>query len=296
MPRIDLKKFQEYLGDGRVKRQSHDALPLLIWSYTEHTQYKSLWDDITLQARGLIADTEGHIVARAFNKFFNDDERRHKPTDDWVMYEKLDGSLGILFHYREAWMIASRGSFHSPQAERALQLLSKYSTEHLDTDRSYIFEIIYPENRIVVDYGEQEALVYLATFTKDGQESFDEDLMRGSGFPVVKTLTHNDYTTFKALDTSNQEGAVVRFSNGQRMKLKFLTYLQNHKIVTGLNERSVWEMYLAHSDLSKHLEDIPDEFHGWVGDIWAKYAGEEAKITAEANLAFEGPTSYTCPD
>lgn len=72
---------------------------------------------------------------------------------------------------------------------------------------------------------------------KDGQESFDDSLMRANGFPIVKTLKHNDYITFKALDTANQEGAVVRFSNGQRMKIKFPTYLQIHKIVTGLNER-----------------------------------------------------------
>lgn len=52
------------------------------------------------------------------------------------------------------------------QARKAAQLLDNYSTKDLDQDRSYIFEILFPENRIVVDYGDQESLVYLATFTK----------------------------------------------------------------------------------------------------------------------------------
>lgn len=115
MPSIDFSKFEEYWGRGLLKRQIHPDLPLLIWSYTEHCQYGRIWDDVTLQCRGLITDTEGKIIARAFNKFFNDNEKRHEPTEEWVMYEKLDGSLGILFFYEDAWKFASKGSFQSPQ-------------------------------------------------------------------------------------------------------------------------------------------------------------------------------------
>jgi hypothetical protein len=36
---------------------------------------------------------------------------------------------------------------------------------------TFCFEIIYPENRIVLDYGNDEKLVLLGTFDKNGKET-----------------------------------------------------------------------------------------------------------------------------
>lgn len=114
-PQIDLAKFESYKDRELLKCARHPDLPLLIWNYTMQAEFDLVWDEVTLQARALVTDEEGVIVGRAFNKFFNDDERRHTTTEDWVMYEKLDGSLGVLFYYQDAWRFASKGSFASPQ-------------------------------------------------------------------------------------------------------------------------------------------------------------------------------------
>jgi RNA ligase len=63
--------LNKYFEEGLVYKQVHPTLPLTIWNYTEKVQYEGLWDDVTLQTRGLVTDDKGNVVARPFRKFFN---------------------------------------------------------------------------------------------------------------------------------------------------------------------------------------------------------------------------------
>ena len=65
-----LKVLEKYYNDGLVYKQVHPTLPLTIWNYSEKVQYEGLFDDITLQTRGLVTDDKGNVVARPFKKFF----------------------------------------------------------------------------------------------------------------------------------------------------------------------------------------------------------------------------------
>ena len=138
-----LQKLNKYYEDGLLYKQIHPTLPLTIWNYTEKVQYESLWDEITLMCRGLVTDEEGNIVARPFKKFFNIEENKYIPTSKFDVYEKMDGSLGILFNYKGEWIFASRGSFTSDQAIKGAELLRKYPISLLDSKNTYLFEIIY---------------------------------------------------------------------------------------------------------------------------------------------------------
>ena len=71
---ISLDTLNKYYEQGLLYKQVHPILPLTIWNYTEKVQYESLWDDITLQCRGLVTDDEGDVSARPFKKFFNMEE------------------------------------------------------------------------------------------------------------------------------------------------------------------------------------------------------------------------------
>ncbi len=62
--------LNKYHEDNLVYKQVHPTLPLTIWNYSEKVQYDNLWDDITLQTRGLVTDDKGNVVARPFKKFF----------------------------------------------------------------------------------------------------------------------------------------------------------------------------------------------------------------------------------
>lgn len=96
-----LEILNRYYEDGWLIKQTHPTLDLTIWNYSPRVQYERQWDDITTQCRGLVTNSKGEIVARPFKKFFNYEE--HKPEDlpneEFVVYEKMDGSLGILFYY-----------------------------------------------------------------------------------------------------------------------------------------------------------------------------------------------------
>ena len=48
------------------------------------------------------------------------------------------------------------------------------------------------------------------------------------------------------------------------IKIKQEDYVILHRIVTGLNERAVWEHLMTHNgDYSELLESVPDEFYGF---------------------------------
>jgi len=256
-----LEKLNKYYEDGLLYKQVHPSLPLTIWNYTEKVQYENLWDEVTLMCRGLVTDNEGDIVATPFQKFFNIEEGKFEPTEKFEVYEKMDGSLGIVFWYQGQWVVATRGSFTSDQAIKARELLQKYNTDIMFRHLTFCFEIIYPENRIVLDYGNDEKLVLLGTFNKDGKE-LDVEMWSQWGFDVVKKYDGiNDYKQLKEMVKNDQEGFVVKFSNGDRVKVKGVEYLRLHKIMTNVTTTGVWEYLKNGEDVLELLKDVPDEFY-----------------------------------
>ena len=116
---ISLQELEKYYQDGLLLKQTHPNHDLIIWNYSPKVQYDRLWDDITIQCRGLVTNSKGEIIARPFKKFFNYEEHTPEdiPNEFFEVYEKMDGSLGILFNYQDEWIMATRGSFTSEQAK-----------------------------------------------------------------------------------------------------------------------------------------------------------------------------------
>jgi len=257
-----LYKLELYSRTGHLFTQKHPKLPLSIWNYTPEVQYGQLWDEITLQCRGLVTDDKGNVVARPFKKFFNVEENKHTSTSEFEVFEKMDGSLGIMFLYNGELVCATRGSFNSDQSKWMSNFAKENNYQNIIAEGfTYLFEIIYPENRIVVDYGDQKRLVLLGIInTKTGEEVPYNELFEG--FDVVKKYDGiKDYSTLKSLIDNNAEGFVVRFSNGDRMKIKGEEYLRLHKIMTNISTTGVWEMLSSGLDINEVLKDVPDEFY-----------------------------------
>ena len=267
--KISLEILNQYQSQGLLYQQVHPTLPLSIWNYSEKVQYDSLWDDITLSCRGLVTDDKGNVVARPFRKFFNIEEGKHTPTEQFQVFEKMDGSLGILFFYGDEWVFASRGSFTSDQALKFKEIFTKkYKTSYLYTPNTYLFEIIYPENRIVVDYGNIEDVVMLGEINTESGDELDLNHYTNSIFNVVKEYNGiKDYSSLKSLVDNNAEGFVVRFSNGDRMKIKGEEYLRLHRIMTNLSTTSVWEILSTNGKIDEFIKDVPDEFFKKIQDF-----------------------------
>ena len=262
-----LPKLNKYHNDGLLYKQTHPTFPLTIWNYTPDVQYGEKWDDITLQCRGLVTDNEGNVVARPFKKFFNIEENKHTPTSEFEVFDKMDGSLGIMFKYNGEMVCATRGSFTSEQSKWMTEFALKYNYQDIIVDGfTYLFEIIYPENRIVVNYEGQERLVLLGIInTETGEELPYSDLFEA--FDVVKKYDGiRDYSELKSKVEQNSEGFVVRFSNGERIKIKGEEYLRLHKIMTNVSTTGVWELLSSGGDINEFLKDVPDEFYKKVKD------------------------------
>lgn len=281
----------QMIAEDYVNVQKHPTAPLFIYNYSAKAQYDRVWNEVTLACRGLIMDAAGNIVARPFQKFFNlgEMENQHVPNAAFEVYEKMDGSLGILYWSEGKPYIATRGSFSSDQALRANELLHNHYAhlhQNLSTEHTYLFEIIYPENRIVVDYHGQEALVLLGIVeTKSGKEL---PLNPSLGFPVVKRYDGlTDLKKLKSLEEKNKEGFVVKWADGYRLKVKFEEYQRIHRIVTGISSISIWEFLKAGQDLTPFLERVPDEFYDWVKSQETKLLDTYKNIEDEAKSAFK---------
>lgn len=282
--------LEEMISSGYVRMTKHPERPLYIYNYTAKAQYEYMWNEVTMLCRGLILDEQYGIVARPFTKFFNYGEVTDQqiPSLPFEVYDKMDGSLGILYWCNDRPYFASRGSFMSEQAIKATELLyDKYakSIDQLDKTKTYLFEIIYPENRIVIDYGHKEELVLLAIVDiKTGIETPLTDI----GFPVVKRYDGlNDLQAIRQMQMDNKEGFIIRFVNGYRVKIKFAEYVRLHKIITQVSSKTIWEHLRDNQSMDELLDKVPDEFYNWVratiDEFWNAYRKIEAEAKAEYN-------------
>lgn len=282
--KFDLEILNQYVKDGWVERNDHPSLPISIYNYSRKTQYEGKWDDITLKTRGLVLDNEGNVVAKPFDKFFNYEElvgnkwvESKIPNEPFEVFEKMDGSLGILFNYNNEWILATKGSFTSEQAIRGMEILKKYRYEKLIKGFTYLFEIIYPENRIVCEYDFEDLILLAVVDNKDGYELRIHDdnihlegirfrnLYNNLGFKVVKKYDGiRDYSELKSKILQNAEGFVIKFENGVRMKIKGEEYVRLHRILTEFSTYDIWEHLKDGKDVMELVEKVPDEFDKWV--------------------------------
>ena len=283
--KYDLKILTDYVSKGLVIGQSHPTLPLAIFNYSRECQYEGLWDDITLNMRGTILDTKGNVIAKPFPKFFNYEEHTAEnsklppiPNETFEVYEKMDGSLGIFFHYEGEWHMATRGSFTSEQAIKGMEMMKKYNFEKLHTDYTYLFEIIYNENRIVCNYNFEDIVLLGIINTKTGNEvnlyNDSEDIrikniISNIGFRIVTLYKTwgEDWETLKKEISKDNEGYVIRFSGGMRMKIKGDEYVRLHRILTNFSTKDIWELLKNGEPLEPFLDRVPDEFDAWVKEV-----------------------------
>ena len=255
------------LDERLVSVQKHPDAGLFIYNYTNKAQYDRIWNEITLQCRGLILDADLNIVSRPFKKFFNLEELPPSeiPDEPFEVHEKMDGSLGILYWLDDAPYIATRGSFTSDQAVHASKILNEkypHTFNKLDRGVTYLFEIIYPENKIVVDYGNQDDLTLLAIIDNNTGEDLP---ISEIGFPVVRKYdSFNDLSLLQCINDESKEGFVIRFKNGLRVKVKFAEYLRLHRIITGVSNVVIWEHLAEGKGFEELLDKVPDEFYEWV--------------------------------
>ncbi len=281
---LDVLEFNTMLEEGYIRMRTHPTLPLRIYNYTEKAAYESVWNETTRTCRGLIVDHNDNVVARPFPKFMNLGQTGaaeiglNEPVE---VTDKMDGSLGIIYPTPDGPAVATRGSFVSDQALHATEVLrNRYPDfQTFDWTLTHLVEIVYPENRIVLNYGDQDDLVLLgAVSIEHGYIVGPNTYLQWDG-PRTKVFEYK--TLQEALEApirANAEGLVVRVQDTNRMvKIKQEDYVALHRIVTGMNERTVWEA-MAKDEYLSLLAKVPDEFYGWMTATASKFLREHSVI------------------
>lgn len=273
---LDRDLLRQNILDRYVRMQSHPILPLNILNYTNRAQIDGHWEDVTRKCRGLIynVDTE-EVLARPFEKFFNNNQPEAPAwalwnPEDVRVQDKMDGSLGILYpdpSQPTGYAVATRGSFASDQALEATKMLNVFYADKFEPmlGVTYLVEIIYPENRIVVDYGPMSDLILLDILENETGGSLMAERLswpyEAAPFNPTMHFTINDVMR----DRPNAEGYVItNVKTNERVKVKFEEYKRLHKLLTGVSSKTVWELLSKGENLDTLLDTVPDEFYEFV--------------------------------
>lgn len=261
---VDPALLSDAIDGGLVSVRPEGSLRIL--NYTPRATYDRAWNQATLTCRGLIVNEADRVVARPFPKFFGPAEPDAPPVPEGLAMEvtdKLDGSLGIAYHHPDGEIrLATRGSLSSEQATVATDIWhEKYPGVGFGPDVTPLFEIVYPANRIVTDYGDMRDLVLLAVIDIATGADLPLEVIDWPGpraarhhFGSLAELTDH----VSASEEAAREGYVVRFDTGAdrphlRLKLKFPAYVVSHRILTGLNATRVWEIVAVADALRRGL-------------------------------------------
>lgn len=301
-----------------VRTHPDHNVDLYIANYTPQVQFDKLWGKHPLLplCRGLIFDGTGHVIARPFSKFFNYGEYDGPlPTGPFEVTEKMDGSLGIVYPQGNgSFAVATRGSFASDQAIKGTEMLralyGRYSAYDplnqgplFNRDYTYLFEIIYPANRIVVNYGDKEELVLLAVIDIETGRDVPRDEWYMEMREYFDVAPHYpDAAAVHELEVDpDKEGYVVRFlENDLRLKVKGAEYLRLHKVLTGVNARTIWQALNNGDNIEAWMMELPDEFCTYIRTTASKlqddYDRKAAAVWRIYDRIMESFTGFAYPD
>jgi RNA ligase len=242
------------------------------------------------------------IIARPLAKFFNYEEwiamGKSIPNGSPTVAEKMDGSLGILYWLDGVPWVATRGSFTSDQALWATEWVRKNISkiEKCNRDWTYLFEIIYPANRIVLNY-DFSGLAWLGAVNI---ETGVFEIPLKEAFDFMIPVFHNFVSVDELLkqNPANREGFVLYYEDTM-LKIKFDEYVKLHKIMTGLSEKGVWELLKEKgidTEANELVENVPDEFYEWLTGGVKKIQTDYYEIRDVADLQFTRIYSFLGED
>lgn len=266
--------WRELLADKNIKVKEDNNLA--IFNYDIDADFS---DPIVQEARGIIIDlTELKVVSWPFRKFGNYSES-YVDTIDWSSAEvqdKVDGSIIKLWFYDNKWNWSTNSTIYAKDANantiHSFQDLILKATNYkdikfdqLNKDYTYIFELVSPENQIVVKY-EDYKLYHLGTRNNiTGQElKVDIGIEKPKTYPLhsfedcleaAKNLNKDDSVQY--------EGFVVVDKDFHRIKIKSPEYIALHHMIDNGNfsKKRCIELIVSNSDIDKIIKDFPQYEH-----------------------------------
>jgi len=300
---LNVETLEQLIADGYISRKFHSKFPLAILNYSHKANFDPnlIWGNELNFCRGLIYNTETlEIVSRPFSKFWNINDTRHPetmeenlPNDIPLITSKMDGSMGVFYHWDGVNYIATRGSFESDQSNWANEWLHKnYPNLILPKNYTLLSEILFKSNRIVVEYDFEGLVILGAVHKETGQELSRQNLVDYCDITNLNIVQDHTKSLSECVseDLPNFEGYVLTYSNGLKVKIKELTYCTLHKIITGLNPKAIWELKRdgKNETIDSWLNDkiMPIEFKNWLNKWDDQLSNDFYKILMTAESIF----------
>ena len=292
---MDFKRYERLdelnamIAAGMCTRRRHLEFPIWVHNYSQKAQFEftaASWPEVLRDARGLVIDEEGRVVARGLRKFFNLSQLERLPEGKPEFWEKADGSLILVFEYAGRRVCSTRGSFDSAQALWAEQrfVLDRPSFVPM-AGVTYCFEAIYPCNRIVVDYGGLEELVVLAALdSATGLDRDDALAAVSSRFRVAQFYGVHEASAIPAVE---REGFVLRWPDGTRAKVKLEEYTRVHRLIYGTSTKTIWSLLRAGESPEEQAAILPVEMRAWISGYADQLRGLHATVIREQQETFE---------
>ena len=287
---INETEFNEMVERNLINITYHPTVEgMRIICYTRECNSDKIWNDTTEKCRGLIVDKNDDIIARPFKKFYNYEEYDDPSFIDNLacdfkpeIYEKLDGSLGILYWIDDVPYIATKGSFTSDQALHATELLhTKYRHvwDKLLRNKTYLFEIIYPGDLHVVTYKDVDDIFLLAVISTNNNFEYPIEIHKDI-FPLTKKYYLSNWKECRnVIDGNNREGFVVKMGDF-RVKMKYEEYWRLHYLKAGLSEKMIRQCLISGdtAPIDEALSMFDEEHIIYYRSIMDKYTNKYAEI------------------
>ncbi len=293
-----LQELHDFVATGYCTRRRHGRLPLWIYNYSQRTQFDFKahdWPAVLRDARGLVLDEQGAVVARGFAKFFNLSQLTDLPGGHPEFWEKVDGSLILMFAYEGERIFSTRGSFESEQALWAETWFANHAPGyHPPAGETVLMEAVYPGNRIVVDYGGLEQLVALGSVDRLGADTATWQSLPGP----IRPARFYGIQNARSIPETEGEGFVLRWPDGTRAKVKLDEYVRLHRLIFGTSTKTIWAALRAGETPDEITAEIPAELRGWIREqarlLRAQHAGVRAEVQSYVDEAarlglVEGP-------
>ena len=268
------------------------------FNFTNKAFYDKVWDEQTTKARGLYLDTmKGKVAARAYDKFFNINERpetkfdmlQYKLQFPVPAYVKENGFLGIVSYneYEDDLFVASKSTIDSQFAQWFKDMLyEKVSSENLikmkefikENNVSFVFECVDMKNDPhIIEYPESE--LFLLDIVRNDMEfsKYEYDQMvdianqfglthKEKAFEIATWQEFYDWY-YDILEEDYEyngrkiEGFVIEDSVGYMTKLK-LAYYNFWKFMRSISHEAIRNGYIRKT--SALTTPTANEFYAWV--------------------------------
>lgn len=268
------------------------------FNFTNKAFYDKVWDEQTTKARGLYLDTfKGKVAARAYDKFFNINERPETKFDmlqnklqfPVTAYVKENGYLGVVSYdeYNDDLFIASKSTIDSQFAEWLKEAIYNQIIEEnrekmkqytKDNNVSFVFENVDMKNDPhIIEYPESKLYLLDIVYNQMDFAKYDYETMcdiayqfgltpKEKAFEIANWQDFYDWY-YDILEEDYEyngrkiEGFVIEDSVGYMTKLK-LTYYNFWKFMRAISHEAIKNGYIKKT--SALTTPIANEYYAWV--------------------------------